>query len=54
MLQSGNNDDLSSLRTLLISMFKEADDDGNGYLTFDEFEDLMDKVDLGMFYLYIN
>lgn len=40
--------DLVSLRALLIQMFKEADDDGNGYLTYDEFEMLMDKVELGI------
>ena len=48
LIQSGNNDDLSSLRTLLLSMFREADDDGNGYLTYDEFEMLMEKVELGI------
>ena len=40
--------DLVSLRALLIQMFKEADDDGNGYLTYDEFEILMEKVELGI------
>ena len=40
--------DLVSLRALLIQMFKEADDDGNGYLTYDEFESLMEKVELGI------
>ena len=29
-------------------MFKEVDDDANGYLTYDEFEMLMDKVELGI------
>ncbi len=48
LLQSANNDDLSSLRTLLVTMFQEADDDGNGYLTYDEFELLMDNVELGI------
>ena len=48
MLQTANNDDLLSLRTLLVSMFKEADDDGNEYLTYDEFENLMEKVELGI------
>lgn len=40
--------DLVSLRALLVQMFQEADDDGNGYLTYDEFQMLMDKVELGI------
>lgn len=48
ILYSATNDDLMSLRGLLVDMFKEADDDGNGYLTFDEFEKLMSKVELGI------
>ena len=48
VLYGANNDDLMSLRGLLVDMFKEADDDGNGYLTFDEFEKLMSKVELGI------
>jgi Ca2+-binding EF-hand superfamily protein len=40
--------DLVSLRSLLVNMFKDADDDGNGYLTYDEFEVLMEKVELGI------
>ena len=30
--------DLSKMKTLLINMFREVDDDNNGYLTFDEFQ----------------
>ena len=40
--------DLSSVKELLITLFKEADDDKNGYLTYDEFETLMEKVELGI------
>jgi len=48
LMYSANNDDLMSLRELLVQMFKEADDDGNGYLTFDEFDALMAKLELGI------
>jgi len=48
ILQSAGNGDLASLRSLLVTMFKEADDDGNGYLTYDEFEALMEHVELGI------
>lgn len=48
LMYSANNDDLMSLRELLVQMFKEADDDGNGYLTFDEFDALMGKLELGI------
>jgi Ca2+-binding EF-hand superfamily protein len=49
MIQAATDSgDLISLRALLISMFKEVDDDGNGYLTYDEFEMLMEKVELGI------
>ena len=49
MIQAATDSgDLVSLRALLISMFKEVDDDANGYLTYDEFEMLMDKVELGI------
>ena len=30
--------DLSKMKTLLINLFHEVDSDGNGYLTFDEFQ----------------
>jgi Ca2+-binding EF-hand superfamily protein len=46
--QAAINDDLQALRAVLINMFKEADDDGNGFLTFDEFQVLLEKVDLGI------
>jgi len=48
MLQSAGNGDLASLRSLLLTMWKQADDDGNGYLTYDEFEGLMEHVELGI------
>jgi hypothetical protein len=48
MIHSSESEDLASLSALLISMFQEADDDGNGSLTFDEFQNLMEQVDLGI------
>ena len=41
------NDDLQSMRALLVNMFGEADTAKKGYLTYDEFQLLMEKVDLG-------
>jgi hypothetical protein len=38
------NEDLSGLRSVLIDMFKEVDDDGNGFLTFDEFQILLGSL----------
>jgi hypothetical protein len=46
--QAAQSDNMHSLQSLLINMFKEADTDHNGYLTFDEFQTLMEKVDLGI------
>eukprot|EP01041_Mallomonas_annulata_P004128 gene4128-8205_t len=43
-----SGEDLQSLRTLLVNMFKEADDLEKGYLTYEEFQLLMEKVDLGI------
>jgi Ca2+-binding EF-hand superfamily protein len=48
IMHSTDNEDLQSLSTMLINMFKEADDDGSGSLTFDEFQKLMEQVELGI------
>ena len=40
--------DLGQMKTLLINMFHEVDDDDNGYLTFDEFQELLHQMDLGV------
>ena len=39
--------DLASMKDLLNRMFREVDTDGNGYLTFDEFQELLHQMDLG-------
>jgi len=41
------NADLPSLRGALIKLFKEVDNDENGYLTHDEFTMLMERAQLG-------
>jgi Ca2+-binding EF-hand superfamily protein len=68
IMHTSDNEDLQSLSTMLINMFKEADDDGSGKkrifvlplffflnsccfigsLTFDEFQKLMEQVELGI------
>lgn len=69
IVHSTDSEDLQSLSTLLINMFKEADEDGSGKfnitqpilqlseiyictslgsLTFDEFQALMEQVELGI------
>jgi Ca2+-binding EF-hand superfamily protein len=48
IVHSTDGEDLQSLSTLLINMFKEADEDGSGSLTFDEFQALMEHVELGI------
>ncbi|KAJ1421685.1 hypothetical protein B484DRAFT_421138, partial [Ochromonadaceae sp. CCMP2298] len=47
-IHSSENGDLASLSALLITMFQEADNDGSGSLTFDEFQVLMEQVELGI------
>jgi len=44
----GVNEDLQALRTVLTNMFKEADKDHRGHLSFDEFQSLMEKINLGL------
>ncbi len=41
-------DDMFALRDFLVSMFLQADNDGSGFLAFDEFETLMTKLDIGI------
>ena len=40
--------DLGKMKILLLNMFHEVDDDNNGYLTFDEFQELLHQMDLGV------
>lgn len=47
IMHSLENENLSSLSSLLINMFKEADTDEAGSLTFDQFQALMEQVELG-------
>lgn len=46
--QAVKSEDMTGLRSLLIDLFNEADDDGNGFLTFDEFQVLMENIELGI------
>ena len=48
MLLNSDTMDLKSLRGQLVSLFKELDLDHNGYLTFDEFEELMARSQVGI------
>eukprot|EP01032_Pedospumella_encystans_P029673 gene29673-33504_t len=48
LIHGSENEDLGTLSALLINMFKEADDDNSGSLTFDEFQQLMEQVELGI------
>ena len=48
MHKVATEENMSNLRSMLIEMFQEVDDDGNGFLTFDEFEILMEKMELGV------
>eukprot|EP01038_Epipyxis_sp_PR26KG_P005066 gene5066-7070_t len=48
LMQTNETDDLVAISSLLINMFKEADVDDSGSLTFDEFQSLMEKVELGI------
>ena len=41
-------DDAQALRTMLMSMFQEADEDKNGYLTYEEYQTLMNLIDVGI------
>lgn len=41
-------DDAQALRTMLMSMFQEADEDKNGYLTYEEYQTLMNLIEVGI------
>ena len=41
-------DDAFDLQEILVKMFKEADDDGSGCLSYEEFFTLMEEADLGI------
>mmetsp|Transcript_24560 Transcript_24560/g.36164 ORF Transcript_24560/g.36164 Transcript_24560/m.36164 type:complete len:1432 (-) Transcript_24560:98-4393(-) len=41
-------EDLQSLRGMLVTMFQEADTENNGYLTYDEFQGLMERIEVGI------
>ena len=43
-----NNEDAHALRSMLINMFREADREQRGFLTYDEFQTLMEKSNLGI------
>lgn len=43
-----NTEDFHNLRNRLTTMFAEADLENRGYLTYGEFEDLMQKIDIGI------
>ena len=44
----GVNEDLQALRIILTNMFKEADKNNHGYLSYDEFQQLMENTHLGI------
>lgn len=46
--KSTTQEDLQSLRSMLVSMFEEADVDNNAYLTYDEFQGLMERIEVGI------
>jgi Ca2+-binding EF-hand superfamily protein len=46
--QAVEDADLLGLSELLVEMFNEADSDKSGALTFDEFQKLMERIDLGI------
>ena len=45
---SKGNEDAHALRSTLINMFREADREQRGSLTYDEFQNLMERNDLGI------
>ena len=47
-IKPSTTEDLQSLRSMLVTMFQEVDTEGNGYLTYDEFQLLMERIDVGI------
>ena len=47
-IKSVPQDDAQALRTMLMSMFQEADEDRNGYLTYEEYQTLMNMIEVGI------
>mmetsp|Transcript_4312 Transcript_4312/g.7341 ORF Transcript_4312/g.7341 Transcript_4312/m.7341 type:complete len:1416 (-) Transcript_4312:131-4378(-) len=47
-VKSVPQDDAQALRTMLMSMFQEADEDKNGYLTYEEYQSLMNLIEVGI------
>jgi Ca2+-binding EF-hand superfamily protein len=41
-------DDIQTLQSMLLGLFREADVANNGYLNYEQFHGLMDKIDLGI------
>ena len=42
------SEDLMAIRTILTNMFREADTAGRGYLSYDEFQKLLQKINFGI------
>jgi Ca2+-binding EF-hand superfamily protein len=47
-IKPSTTEDLQSLRSMLVTMFQEVDTESNGYLTYDEFQLLMERIDVGI------
>jgi Ca2+-binding EF-hand superfamily protein len=47
-IKPATTEDLQSLRGMLVTMFQEADAENNGYLTYDEFQTLMERIEVGI------
>lgn len=47
-VKPATTEDLQSLRGMLVTMFQEADTENNGYLTYDEFQLLMERIEVGI------
>lgn len=46
--KSGSNEELMAIRTILTNMFREADTTQRGYLSYEEFQGLLRKVNFGI------
>lgn len=46
--KSGSNEELMAIRTILTNMFREADTAQRGYLSYEEFQNLLKKINLGI------